>query len=70
MSADRWHLTLAGLRGLPWPPLPELQGVVHVCRDAPLSAAELALCAGISKQAAHQRLKARARLLDADDTTD
>jgi len=65
MSADRWHLTLAGLLGQPWPALPVLPGVVHVCRDAPLSTAELAgvtspsepaLLCGISRQAAHKRL--------------
>lgn len=65
---DRWTLTLAGLRGEPWPRPPELPGTVHLCRDAPLppelladitDPIELALCAGISRQAAHARLKAR-----------
>jgi len=68
-DTDRWRLTLAGLRGEPWPMPPELPGVVHVCRDAPLTTAELAsitsptelaLCAGISRQAAHQRLQRQA----------
>lgn len=66
---DRFDLTVAWLLGLPWPPLPPLPGVLHQCRDAPLSAdelaaitspTELALCAGISRQAAHQRLQRQA----------
>ena len=68
MPIDRWTLTVAALLGEPWPMPPNLPGVVHQCHDAPLTAAELAgitsptelaLCAGISVQAAHQRLKAR-----------
>lgn len=66
MPIDRWSLTLAGLLGQPWPMPPELPGRVIQCRDAPLTSAELAaitdptelaLCAGISRQAAHQRLQ-------------
>ena len=64
-SGDRWSLTLAGLRGEPWPMPPELPGVVHLCTDAPLpdeymvgvtDPAELAKVLGISKTAARQRL--------------
>ncbi len=68
MNADRWSLTLAALRGEPWPPLPALPGRVHTCHDAPLapeyladitSPTELAAAVGISRQAASQRLKRR-----------
>lgn len=68
-TTNRWPLTVAALLGEPWPPLPELPGTVHQCRDAPLtdeelaeitSPTELALCAGISRQAAHQRLQRQA----------
>ena len=31
MSFDRWALTVAALRGEPWPPLPELPGRVFWC---------------------------------------
>jgi hypothetical protein len=64
----RWQLTLAGLLGEPWPMPPDLPGVVHACRDEPLPEAELdqiedpkelALCAGITKLAAEQRLQQR-----------
>jgi hypothetical protein len=66
MTTDRWTLTLAGLLGEPWPPLPALPGRVHRTTDAPMTDAELAgissptelaLILGISRQAAHARLK-------------
>lgn len=80
MTADAWTLTVAALLGEPWPALPDLPGRRHACPDRGLtddemagieSPTELALIAGISRQAAHQRIqKARmAVLLDADDTT-
>jgi hypothetical protein len=65
---NRWTLTLAGLRGEAWPPLPDLPGRLIVCGDAPLSAdeldaidspTELALAAGITRQAAAQRIAKR-----------
>jgi hypothetical protein len=68
VTVDLWTLTLAGLRGEPWPMPGDLPGVVHACRDAPLPEAELdqiedpkelALCAGITRQAAHMRLQQR-----------
>lgn len=78
---NRWTLTLAGLRGEPWPPLPALPGTVHRCHDdgeltdlpdwALLPAAELARREGITRQGAHLRIrKARTRLLSADNTAD
>lgn len=63
-----WSVMLACLSGDPPPPLPDVPGQVHACADAPLEPemlegitdpTELALCAGISRQAAHERLKAR-----------
>ena len=66
MSPDRFTLTVQALLGQPWPMPPKLPGVVYQCRDEPLtaeeladitSATELALCAGISRQAAQQRLQ-------------
>ena len=64
---NRWSLTVALLRGEPWPALPGLPGRLHVCVDddnaddlpewARLSAPELAERDGISRHAAHVRLK-------------
>ena len=69
MTADRWTLTLAGLRGEPWPTPPDLPGFLHKCRDAPLGpddlaaincSTELASVLGVSRVAAQKRLAARA----------
>lgn len=69
MTAVRWHLLLLSLQGLPAPLPPDLPGRRIEARDEPMSEAELsqiddprelALCAGITRQAAHQRLQARA----------
>lgn len=66
---DRWALLLLGLQGQPWPELPPLPGRLIVARDEPLpddelagidNPNELAPCAGITRQAAHQRLQKRA----------
>ncbi|MBL8340035.1 MAG: hypothetical protein JNL30_01105 [Rubrivivax sp.] len=63
-----WPLMVAALAGRPLPTLPELPGRVHVMRDEPLTEAdlaqitdltELALCAGITRQAAWARLQKR-----------
>jgi hypothetical protein len=62
-TLPRWTLTLMGLRGEPWPKPADLPGVVHACRDELdqiTDPKELALCAGISKPAAHMRLQQRA----------
>lgn len=66
---DLWALTVAALQGQPWPELPPLPGRLHVAHDEPLpddelagidNPTELALCAGITRQAAYQRLQKRA----------
>lgn len=66
MSADRWALTLAGLRGERWPLPADIPGRVVQARDEPIAAeyladvtspTELALLTNISRQAAAQRLK-------------
>lgn len=66
---DRWALLLLTLQGQPWPELPALPGRLIVARDEPLpddeladidNPSELALCAGITRQAARQRLQKRA----------
>lgn len=65
---NAWRAMLCALLGEPLPPPPALPGRVHVAHDEPLPAAELAaidnptelaLCAGITRQAAAQRLQAR-----------
>ena len=64
-DTSHWPLTVAALLGEPWPPLPDLPGVVHVASDEPLGAehligvtdpAELARLLGISRKTAAQRL--------------
>lgn len=66
MTADRWALTLAGLRGERWPLPADIPGRLIRAADRPLtddelagvdSATELGLLLGISRQAAFQRLK-------------
>lgn len=70
MNEQRWNLTLAALLGEPLPALPAIRGQRHHCTDAPLSAqelediegpSELALVAGISRQAAQVRITRRKR---------
>lgn len=65
----RWHLLLLALQGHPWPALPALPGRVILCRDEPMSEAELAdvtsptelgLLLGVSRQRAHQLIQQRA----------
>ncbi len=75
---DPWAVTLACLQRVPLPVLPALPGRVHRIQDAPLTDAdlagitsptELALVAGITRQAAVQRLQRQAELRAAEDTT-
>lgn len=77
MTPDRWALTLAGLLGQPWPALPALPGRLFECHDEPMTPDELAAitdpielarCAGITRQAAHQRLQQRAATAQKDPT--
>lgn len=64
---DRFTLTCMALQGQPWPAPPALPGRLHTCMDDPdppglpdwahLPAAELARRLGVTRQAAHARLK-------------
>lgn len=69
MTADRFTLTVQALLGEPWPMPAEMPGVVHACRDEPLTAdeladvtepAELARLLGVSRQRAYQLIQQRA----------
>lgn len=68
--ADRWELTLAGLRGERWPVPPDLPGRVICAFDRPLTVdelagvetpSELAACTGVSHQCAALRFAAYRR---------
>jgi len=73
VTTTRWTLTLAGLLGEPWPPLPALPGRVHRCRDdpdegdafEPPTVLELQERLGLSRQGAWLRLQAYRKRPDA-----